>query len=259
MSLQRAIGFGLMLALNAPAEAADPFQPYAAEDYDPKQFRITTRDIQHGRALIRLVQLRKIGKQKTAPRICRAWLMVDVDGKPVFERYFGDINPVGGSFGLFVPGRQVPKPYFAVVKMGDHDGRLFLVHEDGRVHDIEGGYYIVSEDKQIVFSQYASDVTKVAVFDLAAGATLFVARDLPHIHDWLLLDKNYVFTEAEWDPEDKNGPHAKEGVLYRFDLEDREVEELEVEDDDLHGARKLAYTFDPRKSRDCTTPPAPRR
>ena len=254
-----ALGAGLLLALSPAVEAADPFQPYVAEDYDPKQFRITTRDIQHGQALIRMVQLRKIGRQKTAPRVCRAWLMVDVAGKPVFERYFADIDPVGASFGLFLPGRQVPKPYFAIVKLGDYDGRLFLIHEDGRVIDLEGGFYIVSQDKQFIFSQHASDVDRVVVFDVAAGATHFVARDLPHIHEWFLIDGNYVFTEAEWDSDDKAGPRAKEGVLYRFDLEDREVEELDVEADDMRGARKVAYTFDPRQHRDCTSPPERRR
>jgi hypothetical protein len=250
--------FGALLALCLPAHGRDAFQPYVAEDYDRKQLRITTRDIQHGRALIRIVQARKIGKQKIAPRVCRAWLMVDVDGRPVFERYFGDINPLGASFGLFVPTRQVPKPYFAVVKLGDHDGRLFLIHEDGRVLDIEGGYYVVSEDRKLIFSQYASDVTRVVVFDVAAGAPLFVARDLPPIQDWFLIDGNYVFTEAEWDLEDKAGPRAKEGVIHRFDLEQHEVEELDIEAEDLRGARRLAHTFDPRKLRDCTTPPAPR-
>lgn len=250
---------GGLLALCLPAHGKDPFQPYVAEDYDPKQVRITTRDIQHGQALIRIVQARKIGKQKTAPRVCRAWLMVDVGGKPVFERYFADINPAGASFGLFLPGRQVPSPYFAVVKLGDRDGRLFLIHRDGRVLDLEGGRYIVSEDKKLVFSQYASDVTRVVVFDVAAGAPMFVARDLPHIHDWYLIDGNYVFTESEWDSDNKGGLRARDGILHRFDLEDREIEELEIEADDLRGARKVAYTFDPRQHRDCTTPPERRR
>lgn len=250
--------FGLLLAIGT-ADAKDPFQPYVAEDYDPKQVRITTRDIRHGEALIRIVQVRKIGKQKAAPRACRAWLMVDVGGKPVFERYFADIDPAGASFGLFLPARQVPSPYFAVVKLGDRDGRLFLVHQDGRVLDLEGGFYIVSQDKRVIFSQYASDVNKVVVFDVASGATLFVARDLPHIHDWYLIDGNYVFTESEWDADAKGGLSAKEGVLYRFDLEDKEVEELDAEAEDLRGARKVAYTFDPRQSRDCTSPPERRR
>lgn len=259
MSMRHAALAGFVLALSTASQGADPFLPYVAEDYDPRKFRVTTRDIQHGAALIRVVQARTIGKQKGPPRICRAWLMVDVGERPVFERYFGDINPLGGSFGLFVPARQVPSPYFAVVKLGDHDGRLFLVHRDGRVIDLEGGFYIVSEDKRLVLSQYASDLARVVVFDVAAGAPLFVARDLPHIHDWYLIDGNYVFTEAEWDLEDKAGPRAKEGVIHRFDLEEQEVEELDIEAEDLRGARRLAYTFDPRKLRDCTTPPAPRR
>jgi len=247
----------VLLAVCAPAHGKEPFQPFAAEDYDPKQFRVTTRDIQHGQALIRIVNARKIGKQKSAPRVCRAWLMVDVAGKPVFERYFADIDRSGGPFGLFLPGRQVPSPYFAVAKLGDHDGRLFLIHQDGRVLDIEGGFYIVSQDRKTIFSQYASDVNRVIVFDVAAGATLFVARDLPHVHEWFLLDGNYVFTEAEWDGDSKGGMHAREGVLYRFDLEDREVEELDVEAEDMKGAKKVVYTFDPRQQRDCTSPAPP--
>ena len=190
------LGFALLLALSQASHGKEVFRPFDAAEYDPKVFRVTARDIQHGQAMIRIVQARKVARHKGPPRICRAWLTVDVGGQAVYQRYFSDIDSVGAAFGLFVPTRQVPAPYFAIAKLGDYDGRLFLIHQDGRVLDIEGGFYIVSEDRRLIFSQYASDVPKVVVFDVAAGAPLFVARDLPQIQDWYLVDGNYVFTES---------------------------------------------------------------
>ena len=48
-----------------------------------------------------------------------------------------DIEPVGFSYGLFVPKRQPVPSYFVALKEGDYDGRLLL----------PGGFYFVTRGK----------------------------------------------------------------------------------------------------------------
>jgi hypothetical protein len=233
------------------------FRTYVAADYDPKRLRVTRRQFTHGDATIEVIQARKIARDNRAPFSCRAWLTVSVAGRPVFLRYYADMDAGGAEFGLFVPpsSAQVPAPFFAVLKIGDYNGRLFLIRTDGRVFDMPGGLYILSADRRQLFSEHHSDASKLIVFDLATSERVFESGELPSIHHWYEVNGSYAFTESEWRQQDKGTAHEKEGVLHRYNAATRNIISQTGPYVDLRGAQKLEYTFNPHDYPSCTVAP----
>jgi hypothetical protein len=231
------------------------FRPYVAADHDAKRFRVTRRRFTHGEASIELIQALKVARDKQSPFSCRAWLTVSVAGRPVFRRYYDDIDPVGAEYGLFVPSTQVPAPFFAVLKIGDYNGRLFLIRTDGRVFDLEGGLYILSADRRQVLSEHHSDASKLIVFDLATSERVFESGELPAIHHWYELNGSYLFTESEWRQQDQGNAHEKEGVAHRYHATAHKIIRQTGAGADLRAARRLKYSFDPRDYPSCTVAP----
>jgi hypothetical protein len=128
---------------------------FIASQYNSDDFKVSQAEFRNGDAVIRIIEVKRISERvDVPPYACRAWLEVTKANKSTFRRYFDNIEPVGTSYGLFVPEVQPPGPFFAVAKNGDYDGRLFLVRKDGKVFDVIGGSYFTTEDKRYLFSQY---------------------------------------------------------------------------------------------------------
>jgi hypothetical protein len=178
-----------------------------------------------------------------SPHTCRAWLEVTKAKQALFRKYYDDIDAVGFSYGLFVPKVQPPPPFFAVVKIGEYDGRLFLVHKDGKVFDLIGGFYFISENKRYLFSRYASDISGLAVFDLQRGDIVFSSDNLPEYqHRWYIEKGTYFFTASEW---------YGHGVAYIYDFKSHKIIEKEINSAELAASKPVAFDFDPTKCEDC--------
>jgi hypothetical protein len=173
----------------------------------------------------------------------------------IFQRYYDDIEPVGFSFGLFVPIIQPPSPYFAIVKNGDYDGRLFLVKSDGKVYDLMGGFYFITKDKRYLFSKYASDMEGLVVFNLKSDRIVFSSDKIPYIQQWYVKDDNYFFTESEWIPSNLGKPTEKAGLAYFYDFKAHQILPKMITAGEMATAKALAYDFDPREYEDCITEP----
>jgi hypothetical protein len=247
----------MLTAVFSPAYAQSDtsFHPYVAANYDAKKFKVTRKQFTHGQTSIEVIQAVKIARDQSPPWGCRAWLLVAVAGRPVFQRYFDDIEAVGDTSGLFVPSTQLPAPFFAVLKIGDYNGRLFLIRDDGRVFDIPGGSYFLSPDRRRLLSDYHSDESRIVVFDLKTSEPVFESKELPSIHNWYELNGTYAFTESEWRKQDQGSAHEKEGVLYHYDAVTGGIVRDTGAAADLKAARPLKYTFDPHDSPSCTTAP----
>jgi len=233
--------------------AADSYRPFVSEQYSQNDFKISQAEYRNGNTMIRIIEAKKISKMyDKPPSLCRAWLDVVKAKQPIFKRYFHDINAVGFSFGLFVPETQPPSPYFAVVKNGDYDGRLFLVHEEGEVFDLIGGFYFISDNMRYLFSHYASDASGLAVFDLQEGRVVFSSDKLPaHQHQWYVTNGgSYYFTASEW-LEGSGRPHEKEGVAYFYDLRSHKIIKQNIAKQDIMASKPVLYDFDPRDCDDC--------
>jgi len=221
--------------------------------YPASHFKVTQRNFPFGDLSIKVAQTKvRNTSEGSNPSYCRAWVEVSRAGNTLKQLYYPDFEPVGSSYGIFVPKKQPFENYFVLLKLGDYDGRLLIVNKDGTVRDLDGGFYFVTRDRRYLISEWSSDDVNLLVFDSTLDRVVLNTRKLPYIQQWYQDSKGYFFTESEWD----NGPvpHAKPRVAYRLDLVQYKVVKFAVAEEDLKAARPVAYEFDPRNLEDCTTP-----
>lgn len=246
--------FVSILGLFSPriSDGAELYKPFIPSTYCPKEFNISQGEFRNGNILIRIVQAKKTPEgRQSPPHFCRAWLEVNKSKKTLFRKYYGDIEPVGYSYGLFVPEIQPPRPFFAIVKQGDYDGRLFLVHTDGKVWDLMGGSYFISKNKRYLFSSYASDISGLAVFDLKERRVVFSSDKLPEYpYQWYTIKGAYFFTASEW-LGTSGAPSEKKGIGYFYDLKSHKIIEKGISRAELADSKSVAFDFDPQKCPDC--------
>lgn len=232
--------------------SAEPYKPFIAKQYSPKQYTITRAEFRYGGLRILIIEAKRApGMYSGPPYACRAWIDVKKANKSIFRNYFGDMEPVGFSYGLFVPSVQPPSPYFAVVKNGDYDGRLYLIREDGRVFDLPGGIYFISKDKQYIFSEHVRDNIGLIVFDLRTARTVFTTSNLPaEIYQWYEKDNTYFFTTSE---DDKITGITKEvkNFAYFYDVTKHNFIKKDMTTADFDVSTRVSYDFNPGEYEDC--------
>ncbi|HST11300.1 MAG TPA: hypothetical protein VLL05_13065 [Terriglobales bacterium] len=239
------LAFLFLLALASFAQSNSPPKVVAfhAAEYPTGKFQISRRELPLGEVTVRVIQVKNLG-YTMLPDTCRAWLEVRKGERLPKRFYYADIEPVGFSFGIFLPKRQPTEDYFVAVKEGDYDGRLLLVRKDGETQDLPGGFFFVTSDRRFLVSEYSSDLYALAVFDLKENRKVLESRDLPEIGSWYQDDSGYFFME-----------YGKPGQAERLDLEKGQLTKMHVKPADLSRAHKVHYDFDPRNTRDCTSEP----
>jgi hypothetical protein len=219
---------------------------YKQSDYDPSS--VTQKTYAHGEVQITLIQIKDI-KDSPVPGLggyCRAWLQVH-KGEEEFidEKYYDDIFPVGGHYGLFVPRNQPSQNYFIVIVLGGYDGRLLLIDKKGKILDLMGGPFFVTSDRRFIFSQHDSDLSGLTVFDLVLGEVIHSAELTPYIHDWYKSKLGYFFTESDWSGSTSGYPHGKQGVIHLFDFKIKTIIQKRIDVGTVKDAHKVVYDFDP--------------
>jgi hypothetical protein len=248
--------FALIATATAAANTPSPvgWPPVSTTQYDSRRYKLTVGEYKHGEVTIRIAQLKRIGDFGDGPPYaCRAWLQVLKGQQVAWQVHFADIDAVGSSYGLFVPKVQ-PRPFLAVVKNGDYAGRLYLIGKDGSVLESIGGLYILTSDGRYLISELLSDVSGIAVLDLAKPKVLFSVRETPYIQQWYQSGSTYFFTESEWLPSNKGQPTEKLDKVYLVDVEKRRLRAQRSNLTTIQRARKVALTFDPRDYVDCAAP-----
>lgn len=238
----------------AAASETDAHKKFVPEEYDPKDFLIDTQVLRKDAASIKIIQVKRINKADQLPHACRAWLEVTVNDRPIFVRYFDDIDPAGFSYGVMIPKEQPSKQWLLLVKNGDYDGRLFLIGPDGKTFDYTGGSFFVSPDQKFLFSVYESDASGLTVIDLNDGQAVFSTKDNPYpVYAYYSDGKDVFFTE-ETDRDAYGGGRVNEktGAIYKYDQQKGFVK-LDIDKKDIPGLREISYLFDPRKYADCTS------
>ncbi len=174
-------------------------ETFNQSDYPDSVFITSSIQYTHGSVIVRLIQVKMISSYD--PFICRVWLNIERNGKIVNQYYLNDIEPVGGYYGLFVPSKKPVEEYFAVIKYGDYDGRLFLIDKSGKMTQYMGGSYLVSHNKGMLFSEYSSDLKGVEVVDLRNGVSICRSTNLPLVQKWYYNniggDEKYFFTSDD--------------------------------------------------------------
>jgi hypothetical protein len=249
-----------LCSVGAYGDEPAAFHPFVKGEYGAADFNVTTHTYAHGRVKIRITQAQRTGShEKAPPYSCRAWLEIAEKGENIWQKSFDDINPADFSYGLFVP-RKAPSPrYFAVVKVGDNDGRLFLIdREDGTVFALPGGFYFITADKRFLFSEYAGETQDLVVFDLIAGKVVLDTKSseadrLPgEIYDWYYDGKRYFFSIVR-DDEKRKGVIAEDRrVLYEVTLRHPGISRVAA---DFSRIFHKKWDFDPRPFKDCCSDP----
>ena len=215
-------------------------KPFVAREYPAGKFRVSKNDYALGEITVRVINVKNLG-YVNPPQYCRAWVDI-LKGEQLVKRfYYDDIEPVGFSFGAFVPRHQ-PVPDYFMVKEGDYDGRLLLIDKDGGVVDLPGGFHFVTSDKKFLVSEHSSDEPGLTVFDLATHRIILQPKDVPEIGSWYRDEQGYFFMKYE-----------APGNAQRLDLVNRRFLKINVSPNDRKKATKVRYDFDPRKKQDCTS------
>jgi hypothetical protein len=179
------------------ANESDKYRPFNKKEYDKNEFDVSSVSLRHGDITLEVHDVKRREKPRKEPvHFCRAWVNVKKGDKSMYRKYYDDIEPVGFSYGIIVPQIQPPAPYFAAVKNGDYDGRLFLVnYKNGKVMDLMGGFYFITKDKRYLFSEYASDGNGLEIIDLNKCVVIYSTEKLPcEIMGWYEKKGIYIFT-----------------------------------------------------------------
>lgn len=239
----------LLLTIAGPPKSFATTPPTATA-----KLTTTSRVYQHGQTRIRITQSRprEEGRKQTNPQYCQASLKVDSKGKKTQQFNYADILPNGFSYGLFVPPKPVLENYFMVIKEGDYDGTTYLIHKNGKVHKLPGGYYFVDPKQHLLFITHAMDCNcGAAVFSLTKDKMLH-KLDTSHIQQWYRKGDTYFFTTEEWD-----GTKTYRG-FYRYDAKQGKlIQSLDkaVNQVLMSNAVPIKYDFDPTQSPDCQAQP----
>jgi len=169
---------------------SDKFEPFRQSDYPEEKYQITSESIVFRNLLIEIQQVRN--KSGYEPFSCRAWLTINNNGKSIYQRFFKSIDAVGSCYGIFIPLSQPRNDYFILSKLGDYDGRIFIIDTKGNVTEKLGGQFYVSKDKRYLFSDYDSDESGLTVFDFTTGQTLFSETITPRLFEWYYKDNKFI-------------------------------------------------------------------
>ena len=240
------------LSALSPALAADSKpSPFNAGDYPASQ--VSSFHKQLGKVAIDAKQVKRPDEKQSNPRYCRAWIWLAKEGKKETCEYFDDINPVGGSNGLFAPNTVLPAGYVGLVKLGDYNGRLVLINDSGKHWNFAGGSYFVSKDKKNLFSIHETETkTGVSVFDLKKGTLVLAedekSKDAPPIMDkWYFDGTGYFFTTMNAD-----GSQPKERVrtVYAYDDKTNKLVKKSMPAEKISAAKEVVYDFDAASEND---------
>lgn len=229
--------------------------------FDPKSypagsFHVSRHDYQFSYFTVRIIHAKRVyDLSAPPPSYCRAWLEVRKDNTVVRQAYFDDIDPVGSSFGIFLPKHQPLEDYFVALKDGDYDGRLLLVGKDGSLTDLPGGSFFLTPDKRYLIGEHASDYASLIVFDVTQRRTVIdgAKEKLPGVGDWYLDNAGYFFTEDDetGQPQDTS---QKTVAIYRLDLKRLKVARDVKTKARLESIQKIDY-YPWQNSADCTSVP----
>lgn len=221
----------------------DKFEPFKASDYPKEKFQLTSDTIRFKDLDIEVQQVRnKSGHDSFS---CRAWLTVSKKNKSVYQRFFKSIDAVGDCYGLFIPLKQPREDYFILSKLGDYDGRIFIIDSKGKVTEKIGGAFYISKDNRYLFSDYHSDLTGLTVYDFEKGQVLFSDTITPRLYEWYYKYDRFISSI------DLLNNHVSSDEYYYFDFAAKKLIPIKLNSDYLKPEDKLSSYNDKNSRRFC--------
>lgn len=238
---------------------------FLISNYPSQEYIVSTATYYHGtcEVSIRQVSPRIQGKNGAQVHGCRAWISVAKSSITVFDKYISDIDAVGAAYGIFVPAAQPDPRYFVFLKLGDYDGRMFILDKKCGVRNVVGGKYFVTKDSRYLLNVYSSDISGLSVFDYLTGKVIYEQNGIAginHFFAWYTDGVRYFATEATPAP---SGGETTENrkYVYRFSFTKKELVKEGTTNMTFAGVKRVDYLFDPQLLRlpgCCSFPCAPR-
>jgi hypothetical protein len=213
---------------------------FIKRDYDPVLYDISINTYKHGEVLVKII---KVNKKKHIVSD-KTWLEIYKSNKKLYENYYDESDFDAENGGLFVPKIQPPPPWFAVVKLGSYHGILYLINTKGVVRELIGGSYYISKDSRYLFSEYRSDTSGIAVFDLNEGRQLISSKDVPWCHQWYIINNEYFFTASIYEDSTHEWIERRDEG-YFFNTQKMIFIKRNINNALLRNADKVAYCFKP--------------
>ncbi len=228
--------------------------PLAFSEAEPRVF--TERVYQHGDATIALQQTRGQG-----PPLCKASLVVSTEHHETFRIEYSNIEAVGDSYGIFVPNAQPSDEFFLVFKIGDYEGRMFVIDKQGNTRDLIGGYSftVALDEVPYLFVTYHSDIPGLLILNLTDGRVVYGSvespvkyKEIPNAGQWYRLADQVFFTPYLIGARKPKSPEDDVSqIVYTFNFDKRELQPMELSSEAIKAAERIEYEFDPHDYPDC--------
>lgn len=242
----------LQTGLNGKELRSD-FVPFVASDYPEQQYRIDKEDYRVGDVHVRVTQVgpRRWDKDKKF-YCCRVWVDVFMSENQVYQYYLDDIDAVGSWYGIRVPEYQPLPHHLIVTKLGDYDGELLLISDEGNVTSTMGGIFLMSPGGEYLISIYYSDISGYAVVDGISGKELYRKFfDTNYLGDFYFHNEKLYYLVGAWDWDRDERWITKR--IEHLDLKKMQAVISNVPESELRAGRKIEeYTKHLKSIQDCS-------
>ena len=124
-----------------------------------------------GNVLVKLTQTKSDG----STFYCKSNLVSSSNNKIIDSISFTH-EPVGEYYGISIPVKI--ENHLVFTKHGDYDGRTILINERGKISNIIGGKNYYDSESNLLFTQYYSDLSGFAVFNLKSDSLVLEMSDI---------------------------------------------------------------------------------
>jgi hypothetical protein len=221
----------ILLVSSAYATGQEKKPLFNEAEYPPADFAVTHQTVRRDTVEIVATQVKRRQNGDGNPYYCRAWVDIRISDSTAKQLVFPDIDPVGGSYGLFMPKEQPIPGYLFFEKYGDYDGRLYLVDTKGHLTNLKGGWFFLDYSKRFLFSEYVSDGPEITVFDLRRRRVIFNS-EIPSDVDWYRIGNKYAFRVVDdvAAPPSAGSVQLKVLELQHPKLQDMRISERQLEE-----------------------------
>ena len=247
----RAISIAVVLLLFASAAVraqhppAHPPPPFIPSHYDSPNYRVSRARRTLADLTVSLVQVAAAHPDDRV-KYCSSWIELR-RGRQLEQRlHFVQDEPSNPPYGLFIAPNQPVPDYLSVVKLGDLDGRLILIHKSGHVINLPGGAFFLDREQQWLYSQHFSDVSGLTVFDLREGRVIWSTLAVPQAARWYRSGSEYLFTRFELDGRTENRE-----MVFLVRPRQKQVLEQSVTPAFFNGLRQVHFDFAPPAGGNC--------
>lgn len=188
-----------------------------------KKVMVTEKIENLQQVVIKIIQLRP--SEDSYEFSCRGLIRTIKGNKIINEINYGNIEPVGSSFGLVYSKKQNNKNLFIASKFGDYSGEIIIIDESGKIQNFQGGQYFITKNEKYLVSGWSSDLSGLTIYDLKKKQIRFNNELDFYLGDWYLSDN--IYFSPLW-----NGERELEQT-YQIDFDNFQLKKSKLKTNDV--------------------------